>query len=108
MAIAQDIKQTSILLGTVDLTLGMPQQLVLNRLADQFDVRKYDDSNWFVYPKGRSASSLGTLVFTDQKLSAVFKDWGTNEQKASQLVIALYDVISGMLEAEKGRQSAAS
>ena len=91
-------------LGSVRLTLGMPQDLVLTALSKSYDVEKLDDgqqfSSWIVNARAGSEKLatpkyVANIAFRQAKLTIVMKNWAPeNQQKGVEFATSLYDVIT--------------
>lgn len=96
--------QDDIRLGTVRLTLGMPQDLVLTTLSKSYDVEKLNDgpqfSSWLVNARAGTEKLappkyVASVAFRQGKLTVVMKNWAPeNQQKGVEFATSLYDVIT--------------
>lgn len=91
-------------LGTVRLTLGMPQNGVLATLGKSYDVEKINEgpqfSSWLVNARTGTEEltppkNIGSVAFRQDKLTTVMKNWAPeNQQKGVEFASSLYDVLT--------------
>lgn len=70
--------------GMVTVKVGMPQAIAISELRSQFRVEQLAayPSNWVVRPRSASDDTdVGTLVFSDGRLSSATKSWGPRVQQ---------------------------
>jgi hypothetical protein len=70
----------SILLGQIQLRLGMAEGNVLEKLGEKYDVSEYGRSlysAWWVTEKTKPSRLVGSLSFKDGILTSVLKYWTT-------------------------------
>jgi hypothetical protein len=96
--------QDDISFGTVRLTLGMPQDVVLTTLGKSYDLEKVNEgpqfSSWFVHARAGTEKLappkyVGNVAFKQGKLTSAMKNWGPeNQQKGIEFANSLYDVVT--------------
>lgn len=93
----------AIQLEGVQLSLGMPQEDVLRKLAVVCDVNHVADvaGNWSVTRRGvpRSRRDVGIVVFGGGKLSFVSKNWGPefDNQTARAVSMSLHNAVEAVV-----------
>lgn len=90
--------QEAIELGATHLTLGMPKDVVVSRLAEAYNVEpasKADNDSWLIWSKGESRKRLvGNVSFRNGKLVWAVKQWTLSGQsQGAEFAKALYGVI---------------
>jgi hypothetical protein len=98
--------QDDITLGSVRLTLGMPQDAVLAMLGKSFNLQKLGESPGFsswIVDEGVSTDRLhppkyiGNVAFRQEKLTSVMKNWAPgDQQKPVEFATGLYDVVTSL------------
>ena len=90
------------------LTLGMPQNIVMGKLAQYYGTRKLDSSStveqdWLVINKeGPPWQAVRGVSFKDGKLSAASKEWGPQDQaKGVEFARSLFGAISELVKQGK-------
>jgi hypothetical protein len=71
-------QQPSLQVGGIELTLGMTQDAVLERLTRVYDVRHIDESSgaWVVVRRGGPPfETIGSVSFAKSRLTFISKDW---------------------------------
>lgn len=88
---------STIQLGGFELRLGMSQDAVLKKLTTVYDVKSQDrfpGNNWVVFKKGGSPDdSIGTLAFSEERLSFASRSWGPEDQSARSFALALHAAV---------------
>jgi hypothetical protein len=93
---------SQIQLGGIQLQFGMTQEDALRKLAVVYNVKYLDNSpgNWAVTSRsGPPYRLVGTVVFGNEKLVAVDKSWGPDNQTARGLAAALSDALRATADA---------
>ena len=82
-------------LGGIELTLGMPQEEVLQKLASVYDLNYINPrAGWFVQRRGGPPFDVvGVVGFTDNRLTFANAVWGPNNQTAQDLATTLSDAV---------------
>ncbi len=90
--------EPSITIGTHTLTLGMPEQVVLNRLGSEFALHSYGRSSkgtaWAITDPTKQPGSgfdvVGSLFFdSSHRLETVMRDWAIEDTSSSSFFSAL-------------------
>lgn len=86
----------AIYFGSIELRVGMEQDLVKARLSEQFSLVDLKGGSWFVRTKdGPPFTILGSVIFLDGKLYAVQRSWSPeDQQKGFELARNLFRIIS--------------
>jgi hypothetical protein len=93
---AQTSPEQSIAIGSIRLTLGMPQDAAITALAGQYTVSQIGDSGeWELSTK--DGTSIGWVDFNNNQLIGVTKEWLPEDQTsafdaASRIYSALNDI----------------
>ena len=81
-------------LGGIELTLGIPQEEALRKLASVYDLNYINPrAGWFVQRRGAPFDVVGVVGFTDNRLTFANAVWGPNNQTARALATALSDAV---------------
>ena len=82
-------------LGGIELTLGIPQEEALQKLASVYDLNYINPrAGWFVQRRGGPPFDVvGVVGFTDNRLTFANAVWGPNNQTAQALATALSDAV---------------
>ncbi len=65
----------SLVIGTTELRLGMPQADVLSKLGNEFEATKIKGADtWMIYQGNRDSTGVGSVSFTDGKVSSADKN----------------------------------
>ena len=82
-------------LGGIELTLGMPQEEALQKLASVYDLNyRNPRAGWLVQRRGGPPFDVvGSVGFTDNRLTFANAVWGPNNQTAQDLATALSDAV---------------
>lgn len=93
----------AISLGSVELRLGMPRDAVLARFAPYYNLQKVGSDSWIVSPKNQSArEAIGSISFREGKLTAIYREWGPNDQLAgAPFARAIFGVIQQLSQEGK-------
>ena len=89
-----------IVFGTVPLTLGMQDKVVLEQLRERYRVISTSSDNWAVLEHDPALPAVGSIAFKAGRLAYVNRTWvqvppvGTSEADPIALARALYGVIS--------------
>jgi hypothetical protein len=101
-------KQATIWLGSTELTIGMPRDAAIARLAQLYEVEKMeDDGSWLVQDKGihdkdHPPHLVGTVSFTNESLISVNKFWGPEDQhRGAEFAQSLYGAIASLVNSGK-------
>jgi hypothetical protein len=91
----------SITIGTHKLTLGMPEDIVLKQLGADLHLLQNQSGYWSVLrQKGQVIeAALGSVAFTDHRLSLATRTWEIDESSIKSLFYAI-DAASKELERE--------
>jgi hypothetical protein len=87
----------SLRLADTLLRLGVSKNEVTESLSSRgYDLKKSSkaDGSFLIVSKSDPTYKPGSVIFEDGKLSRVIKDWGTFDEKASALGMALFGVVS--------------
>jgi hypothetical protein len=83
----------SIEFGDIRLTLGLPQNEVLGRLAEKYRIDRIDDGTYFVATKLSSNEQydvVGTIRFRQGKLVSVYRPWVPAHSNGAELARSFY------------------
>ena len=93
----------SIAFSSIDITLGMPQDIAISKLTNTYDLTKiYGDDNssyWRIKAKGQDSKTYGGVTFKNKKVSYVVKNWKTDDQERNyDFAKALYGLITQLVK----------
>jgi len=104
-------KQGTILLDSTEVSIGMPRDVAISRLAQSFKLEKQENSDsWIVMAAQNEGNqttyrAVGSVSFKDGKLEAVYKKWGPQDAHTDvDFARGIYGVIASL--ASRGKQTA--
>jgi hypothetical protein len=96
-------RQGTIVLGSTELSIGMPRDGAISLLAQSYKLTKQENSDsWVVLAKQNEGSqetydAVGSVSFKHDKLDAVYKKWGPQDgQKGVDFARAIYGAIASL------------
>ncbi len=101
-------KQGTIVLDSTEVSIGMPRDAVISRLAQSYKLEKQENSDsWIVMAAQNEGNQttyrvVGSVSFKDGKLDAVYKKWGPQDGHTDvDFARGMYGVIASL--ASKGK-----
>lgn len=97
----------SILIGSVTLEVGMPQDRVISQFAESYRLQKLRESgkysDWSVFTSGKPGTMIAHLNFESGKLTGVSKSWYLEEDssKGVEFASGLYGAIAQFISEGK-------
>jgi hypothetical protein len=96
-------KQSRILLDSTEVSIGMPRDVAISRLAQSYKLDKQENSDsWIVMAKQNEGNqttyrAVGSVSFKDGKLNAVYKKWGPQDGHTDvDFARGIYGVIASL------------
>jgi hypothetical protein len=92
--------EDAVMIGPIDLRLGMAENIVLERLGEKYDVSEYGRgtySVWWVKEKVKPSHLISSLSFKQGKLTSVLKYW--TPEDAPDTRVALGDSLFSAVRA---------
>lgn len=84
--------------GKVRLTLGLPQDVVLGKLAQDYRIDRADEGLYLVTTKDEPHRTVGTIRFKEGKLPSIFRNWAEYDQQGAELARSLYRLVQTFVQ----------
>lgn len=96
VAAAQE--QPSLLLGGMEMRLGMPEPIVINHLSKSYDLSELSKKSYIIYDRRRDSEGnykiIGQVGFDKGKLSFAAKEWFDDARKSAYEFV---DILNNIL-----------
>jgi hypothetical protein len=92
-------KPDSILFAGQIVKIGSPKGTLFPRLSTEYNLNKIADMDqWLVYTKDSPSRFVGIILFENEKVSFINKDWGSYGEGSNQAFEVLYQALSNIAE----------
>ena len=81
---------TSVEFGKVRLTLGLSQDGVLAKLAQEYRIDRGDEGLYLVTGKDEPHRTVGSIRFRDGRLVSIYRNWAEFQQQGAELASSFY------------------
>jgi hypothetical protein len=90
--------QGTIVLDTTELTIGMPRDAAMSRLAQSFTLKQQGNSDsWIVIAGDKPPYRfVGSVAFRDGRLTAIYKDWAPDGHTDVDLARSFYGLVASL------------
>jgi hypothetical protein len=89
-------QQDSIWIGGMEIKVGMAKTTVLSEIAKIYNITKTSQDSWNITPKDHDGM-VGAIRFKDEKVSQVFKYWGSfHENQGFEFAKNLFNLFSNL------------
>ena len=97
-AFAQDTPPV-IHLGSIELSIGSPEDKVLASLTKEYDLQEVAPGSWLIRSKGSAPYRWpGSVRFENHRLASVSKDWSpADQEKGFDFANALYGAVTALV-----------